>query len=100
MSEELAKEVEEVCKNIIKHGILVQEYTDELLSNYEGEGVEISFMNMAEVAFGNADSLEEKYRIAAFAMSFGARYGSETIEVWGRKRVKAIEDKRGGESDE
>lgn len=81
-------EMRELCRGILKHGLMLSEQTEELVSNYQGDGVEQELMDTVDSMLRNTSDNMRAQRICMLTMNIGQRLGSQRVSEHGEKRLQ------------
>lgn len=95
--DETEGEIRELSQEIIKHGLLMNEYLEDLLTEYQGDGVQLVVIDELQKAYNNAEDPRRKQRVAMFTIGFGQRNGSEKIANHGKEMLEEWNEEFGGE---
>jgi hypothetical protein len=89
MSDELIDEV----RSMLKHGLMLSESTQKILSDYQGKEVEDTVIQQAEKMIKSADDKSRKLRIIRLLINVGQNMGSDRLVQAGKEYLAKWRDK-------
>lgn len=93
MNQEEARErIRELSEQIVEHSVIASKNAEKLQSNFDGEGVEEIFVDVAKEAVENSSDKGEAATIAMVVHAQGKSMGMEAAVEFGVQVLQQIEE--------
>jgi len=89
------QDITQLCRDVMKNGLLLTERTEELVSNYEGPVVEDKMVEVMQEMLSNSQDKMRQRRIIMLSANIGQRLGSETVVQFAQDAQAEWEGKYG-----
>lgn len=89
----MTEDVREICEKTMENALLLNERTNRLASEYGGEQVEDTMIQVVEEMLKNCTDKIRYRRIAGIAVSMGERLNSQKLADVGKQHLAAWEAK-------
>ena len=89
------QDVKELCRDVMKNGLLLAERTEELAGNYSGQQVEDTMVETMQDMLSNAEDPGRQQRIIMLSANIGQRLGADKILQFAQEAQSEWERKYG-----
>lgn len=90
------QQIDDLSQQILKHGLMLAEATDEMVQNHSGEAVEQSMIDTATTMLENTKDPKREQKIIMLLVNIGNRLGSDSVQQFGKQKYQEWQQKHGG----
>lgn len=92
-----SEDLDRICGDVIKYGLLHAERTETLVSDFSGDGVEQALIDKASTVANNADDPNREKKVWLLMANLGSNLGSDKVSSAGQQGLNQWKEIHGGQ---